>query len=78
MAGLFEHGSNDSSTDAEELACLLRAFYTGVLYLNGLRLKDMATPTIFKSPTEQSGASPNAVSVWQDVLTFISSQDMYF
>ncbi len=35
MAGLFEHGSNDSSTDAEELACLLRAFYTGGLYLNG-------------------------------------------
>ncbi len=26
---------NDSSTDAEELACLLRAFYTGGLYLNG-------------------------------------------
>ncbi len=35
MAGLFEHGSNNSSTDAEELACLLRAFYTGGLYLNG-------------------------------------------
>ncbi len=35
LAGLFEHGSNDSSTDAEELACLLRAFYKEGLYLNG-------------------------------------------
>jgi len=30
----------------------------------GLRLKDTATPTIFKSRTKQSGPSPNAVSVF--------------
>uniref|UniRef100_A0A8C1GH85 THAP domain-containing protein 1 n=1 Tax=Cyprinus carpio TaxID=7962 RepID=A0A8C1GH85_CYPCA len=28
----------------------------------GLCLKDTTTPTIFKSPTEQSGSSPDAVS----------------
>uniref|UniRef100_A0A8C2JL73 THAP domain-containing protein 1 n=1 Tax=Cyprinus carpio TaxID=7962 RepID=A0A8C2JL73_CYPCA len=28
----------------------------------GTRLKDEATPTIFKSLTQQSGSSPNAVS----------------
>lgn len=29
----------------------------------GTRLKDETTPTIFKSLTQQSGSSPNAVSV---------------